>query len=206
MCFSVQASFAAALLLSTLGYTALRRVRSSRYYPFACVPMFFALQQYAEGALWLNHDYGILHELVKLAVYAFLGIAFGGWPILMPFALYLIEKDISRRIVLSLLLLWGIAFAAYSLWALSTYGAEAVIQEHHIYYSFIAPQSNSFNMFLYWIPVVGSFFVSSKRFMPLFGLIVSIALAVSYYMWYTYLTSVWCFFAALLSACVVALV
>lgn len=206
MCFSVQASFAVALLLSVLAVIALRRVRAHRYYPFASIPGLFALQQYAEGVIWLNHDYGSAYELVKPAAYTFLGIAFGVWPVLMPFALYLIEKDVRRRVVLSVLLLWGIACAAYSLWALTTYGAQAVVKEHHIYYDFVAPQASNFNMFLYWMPVVGSFFVSSRKFMPLFGALVSLALAASYYIWYTYLTSVWCFFAAIISACIIALI
>jgi hypothetical protein len=206
MCFSVQASFASALLLSALGYLALRRVHSRRYYPFACIPLFFALQQYAEGILWLHHDYNLMPQWTSFATYTFLITAFGIWPLWMPFSLYLVEKDITRRIVLSLLVLWGIAFSAYCLWVLSIYGAHAVIREHHIYYTFSSPQANAANMLFYWMPVVGSFFVSSRRFMSLFGVVITLALIATYYIWYTYLTSIWCFFAALLSAFVVLLV
>ena len=53
MCFSASASFGAGIVISTIGVVTLKKVSSPAHYYFALIPLFFAIQQFAEGFLWL---------------------------------------------------------------------------------------------------------------------------------------------------------
>lgn len=53
MCFSAGASFAGALVLGATGVATLKTNRSADSRLFASVPVIFALQQAAEGLVWL---------------------------------------------------------------------------------------------------------------------------------------------------------
>lgn len=53
MCFSPQASFGAAAVLSVLGAVGLKKANGSRRSLIAAIPCIFAIQQALEGFVWL---------------------------------------------------------------------------------------------------------------------------------------------------------
>src|SRR5690242_16873221 len=53
VCFSAQASFVAAAVLTGIGAVSVRRAPTRRHVAFGAVPLIFAAQQAVEGALWL---------------------------------------------------------------------------------------------------------------------------------------------------------
>ena len=55
MCFSAKASFIAAGTLSVIGLLSVKKAYSGnqKFLPFATTPLIFALQQTAEGCVWL---------------------------------------------------------------------------------------------------------------------------------------------------------
>ena len=60
MCFSPEASFAGGLIISSIGIATVTKVYKSSQLLFAAIPLFFGIQQFIEGALWLtipNPDY-----------------------------------------------------------------------------------------------------------------------------------------------------
>src|SRR5690242_9093334 len=62
MCFSVGASFTASGILAVIGGFAL--VRAPKYYrALAAIPLLFALQQFAEGVVWMT----LTHPLAELS-------------------------------------------------------------------------------------------------------------------------------------------
>ena len=54
MCFSAGASFAGGAVLSVVGIATQGKVRKPKQRLFAVIPLLFALQQFAEGILWIT--------------------------------------------------------------------------------------------------------------------------------------------------------
>ncbi len=215
MCFSATASFMASGVLSAIGLLSLvsvsrqtTAVRSARY-PLALTPLFFGVQQLAEGLVWLGVGRGWDPILVSIFGKSFLFFAYGIWPFWIPFALSRIEQSKARKQILLLLLAVGTTLSAVLLGGLMKYGATVAIVGHHVAYDvslFPAIARSWVMVFVYMVPVVGSFFVMHDLRFRLFGALVFGSAALAYVIWAFWFTSIWCFFAALLSGMVVWLV
>ena len=82
-----------------------------------------------------------------------------------------------------------------------------VHQSSIVYYIDVAlPFSINYVLFMYAIPVIGSFFVSSHKSLWVFGGAILGSLVIAFYFKYEQLISVWCFFSALLSVLVLGIV
>src|SRR5256885_1092846 len=102
MCFSATASLGLAGGVGGGGGAAVERCGAPRRRLVAAVPLLFGAKQVAEGTVWLTFEsHAALH---RLAVAAYLGVAFIVWPIWLPASLYLVERDATRRRVLACLL------------------------------------------------------------------------------------------------------
>jgi hypothetical protein len=198
MCFSAQASFAASAGLLALGSYALARHHSKKSWMMACIPLFFGIQQAAEGVVWLTQTGHISYPLTSsLAPYMFLFFAFFIWPLWMPTA---VEKFDGSHVLTPPLQLIGAGTALLLAFFTLSNGVTVSSYHHHITYSVDYP------LWLYWplgigyvLAVVLPFFLASERLLPLFGAAVFSACVISYTAFYMAFTSVWCFFAALLS-------
>lgn len=205
MCFCAGASFTAAFLLSVVGVFSLAQVRARNQVLFAMVPLFFALQQAAEGVVWQSLTGSIDPSWLPLATRTFLSFAYIIWPVIVPGALL----ALSRRKVLYGFLAVGVVVSAVLTCQLLTYGAEAVIEGSHVVYRMIEPLPElltaavPYLVVLYLIPTVGSFFVMRDWLFAGFGLVLLASALISAWVFTTWFTSVWCFFAALLSVAVV---
>jgi len=54
MCFSATASFSAGAVLRGIGALTLKAARRPCEWPFAAIPLLFAIQQLIEGMIWLT--------------------------------------------------------------------------------------------------------------------------------------------------------
>jgi hypothetical protein len=111
MCFSATASFTVAAALVPVGICALvvaRRV-DSNWLALASYPVFFAIQQVAEGFLWLALADGN-QTGEAIAARAFLFFSHFFWLFWVPFSVIWIEREVWRRQVLSALAVFGAAF------------------------------------------------------------------------------------------------
>ncbi len=54
MCFSPEASFTASAVITTVGIISLKKSQNTESKIMACIPLFFGLQQFAEGVVWLS--------------------------------------------------------------------------------------------------------------------------------------------------------
>jgi hypothetical protein len=81
------------------------------------------------------------------------------------------------------------------------YGVSAQALGCHIYYDVSIPASEEkVGTLLYLLTTVAPFFVSSLPYMNIFGFILLLSYIISYQFYFTYLISIWCFFAAILSS------
>lgn len=203
MCFSAQASFVASGGLAILGMLSLKKVKRSNAYPFAVVPLLFAFQQACEGIVWLTLADPAYEALNNYAMYGFLFFAFFFWPIWIPYALITVETNTKRRNMLYGLLGIGFGISSALVWAVIQHGVAAEITCSHIKYAVEIPDTfHEWGVWIYTLATVVPFFVSNKRLAWIFGLLLLGSMLITAYAYTAYFTSVWCFFAALLSTAI----
>lgn len=202
MCFSPQASFAAAALIGGLGLVSLFLVTRVADLPLASLPLLFGIQQAIEGALWLVLPQGE-GGLSQALTVSFLFMAKALWPVYAPMAVMLAEPRPERRRLMEICLVAGAALSANLLAGLAVYHQSATLHVGHIRYA--TEQAIPFWTFLlYAVVVCTPLMASSHRAIRLFGAIVfagGIAGALGYAFEFV---SVWCFFAAVASGVLVA--
>jgi len=210
MCFSAEASFAAgAALLPAGAYCArIAVLKRPTYLPLALFPAFFGFQQIAEGFVWIGLDRNDPALLVPAAL-VFLAFALGFWPSWIPLSMLFIEerKKMRRLLVggaLCGLLLGGILYLPLAL------GADdwlRVMVVHHSirYYPDGLPAfdlvPHDFFDAAYGIIVLTPFFlVSADRRFVWFRWLMALSATIAFFTFREVFVSVWCFFAAVLSA------
>lgn len=200
MCFSATASFVAGAGLSAAGAATIRKTKKKSEIPFASIPLLFGIQQAIEGVVWLTFSYHVplIHALATYGV-AFFAYAF--WPMFMPFAVRLLEKDAKRKKALSVFQCIGLVVGMYIAYYMITSGVTSAVTHESIRYHFDQP-FGYYAFVLYMIAGCGSCFVSSQKIVNLFGMLLVLSLGVTYFFYSTYIVSIWCLFAAILSVVV----
>ena len=202
MCFSATASFTLSGILGVTGVASIARSKTPTTRQFAAIPLLFGLQQFSEGIVWSTMDAPAHLALHETAVVSFLAIALVIWPMWAPLALWRIEPEEVRRKVLMSFLILGVIIAAIALRLLLKWEPVAVIKGNSLDYKhatmgFAIPE---FALLLaYSVPTVGSFLVSTRPMVRTIGLALFVSLVLAILIKREALTSVWCFFAAVLS-------
>lgn len=206
MCFSASASFTASSALSLIGLMALWRTNfDKRLLPVATIPLIFGIQQAAEGMVWLG-IHNNRADLITIFSYIFLGIAMIGWPVIVPYAVYALEKNKQRKQILKNLLFVGLVIACALIGALLMVPLRVSIQKHHIVYDIsMADGWMWFATFFYIVVTIVPAFISTQPYARLLGVILSCTYIISYILFSYAHISIWCFIAALLSILILLL-
>jgi hypothetical protein len=203
MCFSAEASFAGGVIISAIGVATVTKVHKSSQIVFASIPLFFGIQQIVEGSLWLTIPLPDYASMQKVFTYIFLIMADFLWPTMIPLAVLLMEENLKRKKIMLVLLGMGITLSLYYAFCLITFDVSPQISGYHIYYSTTFPKFLSMPAFIiYLIVTIIPLFISSIKRTRLMGVLMFLSCVISAIFFTQYLTSVWCFFAALLSAVV----
>lgn len=200
MCFSASASFTAGAALLAVGAVTVRKASGRAELPFAVIPLLFGVQQVIEGALWvaLRAD-AALAGAVLAQIYSLFSHVL--WPAYVPLAVLLLESVAWRRKVLWAFLTLGVATALYLLYSLVRFPIIAEAAGGHIRYL-------ALHLYVLWVMAVylaatiASLCFSSHRAVVAFGVLAFTAALAAYAAYAAWFISVWCFFAALLSAVV----
>jgi len=207
MCFSPTASFGASAVLLTIGLIAQKKAKTAPQHIFAGVPLIFAVQQFFEGVLWLALMHTAYAHWERLATYAFLIFAQVIWPVYVPLAIMLLEKNQVRKKILSYLLVIGTLLAVYLSYCLAMYNVSATIDGHHIRYSVDFPGANRwYSGIFYFIPTAISPFISGIKRIRLLGVVIILSYIITRIFYQYYVISVWCYFAAVISVIVLAVI
>lgn len=195
MCFSAAASLAAGGTLSVVGGLTLAKVKNKSELPFASIPLLFGVQQLIEGAVWLSFGSPVLNTI---ATYAYSMFSHVLWPVFVPFAVLMIETDLTRKKILRLFSFSGLAVGLYLLYFILVDPVTA-----HIVNNSIAYHSPHLYVYLvmafYLVATCGSCLVSSHKIINIFGIVLFISFAIAAWFFTETFFSVWCFFAAILS-------
>ena len=195
MCFSAPASFAAAAVTGGIGIGCFARAQGRSELPLAAMPLWFSLQQFVEGLLWLTLPVAPQSPDATVLTIAFLLFAVVLWPVYVPLAALLVEPDGRRRALMWVLAGAGAVIAAYFAGALASEDHRASILGGHIFYEAPRP-SPPWVAVTYMIATCVPLLASSRRALNVLGMIVSAGALLSYAFYWQVFTSVWCFFAA----------
>ena len=200
MCFSASASFTASAVLAGMGALSLYQAQRPHERLFAAMPLWFALQQFVEGLLWLSLQQPT-PWLTQLTTYVFAFFSHVWWPIYVPLSVLQLEPAGWRRQGLWLFVLAGTALGAYLLTILLSFPVQVHASSQHIEY--ISPHFHALaTMGVYLLTAAVSPLLSSHRVVRWLGVTSVLAFMVAYAVYATWFISVWCFFAALLSGIV----
>ena len=192
MCFSASASFIAAGALATLGGISLASAKKKDKV-LAAIPIMFSIQQFCEGIQWLYLNSGSSSPILG---YFFLFFAFILWPIYIPVAVYILDK--KERKILGWFIFVGIAVAIYFVTILMMGPLNVLKINSCVAYYFNFPFQNVV-VLAYMLAIIGSFFISSLNIFRYFGIVIGFLGLVSWFFFALTFTSVWCFFAAMVS-------
>lgn len=195
MCFSATASFLSGTALSSMGTAALIRNKEKRNIPLASIPLFFGIQQIFEGFVWTT---AAGSQCQQVSVYGFLVFALVFWPFYTPLAFYLAEKNDKRKKIMAFLFFLGTVVAFYFLRLMLTQPIHSEIVNNSIQYVINAPFVLTFTL-IYFIATCVSAILSTHKRLRIFGILLTISLALSLYFYFVTFTSIWCFLAAILS-------
>lgn len=206
MCFSAEMSFGAGTALITTGIVALRISRPNQIM-FAMIPLLFGIQQVSEGMVWLSHLYSMSPNMSYFFGKMYLIFAFIVWPIWIPISVYFFNKNaISKRLV-NLSIIIGTTVSVYLGFVLFYNGLITEIVCYHIkYHVDYTPPFKNHSTFIgisYLASLVIPTCFNKVNFIKVFGLFLIASYFLSRFFYANYFTSVWCFFAALISFVVV---
>jgi hypothetical protein len=200
MCFSASASFGAGVVLSVIGVAAIRKVQRPSQFAFASIPLIFAIQQISEGFVWLSLIDPFYASLEMGATYSYLFFAQIVWPLFVPLAFLYFEKDDKPKIFGKILVAIGAIVSFYLTYCLFAYHVQAKNISYHIAYEQDYPELLSgFGILFYVVATIVPPFLSRLKYMWVLGVAILVSYIITYIFYTDYLTSVWCFFASIIS-------
>ena len=180
----------------TIGAVTVRRASGSEI-PFAAIPIFFAIQQLIEGTLWLALP--AQSSLVHILTVAYLVFANILWPIYVPVAIWMIEPNELRRKRLLVPLAAGALTTLFFVGALAMQPVSAAIIGSHIHYDFPHPHDKMAFAFYATATCIAPL-LSSYKLVQWLGATLIVSMIAAYIIYAAWFASVWCYFAALISA------
>lgn len=202
MCFSENVSYGAAALLITTGAVTTFGNTAREQRMIAAIPFLFGIQQVAEGIVWQTLEMGSFDWLRQFAGALFVSVVFVVWPSWLPWSLYQVEKNEKRKTILKAIGVMGLGVSVLAVSVLTGVDIKAYRIGHSLGYAFLNFKRSwpaSFDFLLYDIPTMLPFFVSSLKTVKKAGYLVLGSLIVAQIINREATTSVWCFFAALIS-------
>ncbi|PRZ27932.1 DUF6629 family protein [Flavobacterium granuli] len=207
MCFSASASFGAAIILSAISISTIKKVEKPSQIYFACIPLLFCAQQLSEGFLWLALTQPAYALFQNITTYIFLFFAQILWPVWLPFSLYKLENNSRIKQKIKLFLGMGILVSFYLAYCLISFDVKAEIVGYHISYIQNYPiLFGNYGDLLYIMATTLPPLISSIKRMWTLGATIFISYVFTLFFYADYVISVWCFFASAISVAVLYLI
>ena len=206
MCFSANASFGAGVVLVVIGVISIKKVQHPSQILFASIPLLFAVQQISEGILWVTLPNPAYTALSQVMTYVFLFFAQFFWPLWVPIAILILEKESKRKRIQKVLVGMGMIVALYFAYCLISYPVHSKIIGYHVTYKVEYPNLlGRYGGIFYLIATVVPPFFSHIKKMWMFGTSMLISYLITAIFYDHYVVSVWCFFASIISISIYAI-
>ena len=201
MCYSPEADLVAGVVVGAVGIDGLRNVDDRRDLALATVPLVLAAHQLIEAVGWWGLQGRVPEAAGRLAIVAYLIIAMGVVPGLLPYAVMRTERSPARQRLMVPFVVLGMTVGAVLLVALSTGPYGASIGGRYIAYETTLPWSGVIAV-AYVIAVCTPLLLSSHRRLVVFGAInVVIVIGLATLLASGFI-SLWCVWAAISSVVV----
>ncbi|WP_424323575.1 DUF6629 family protein [Gordonia sp. (in: high G+C Gram-positive bacteria)] len=204
MCFSATASFVGAGVITAAGVATLALVRDVRQLPFASLPLLFGIHQALEGWTWLELGDREGATLSGPGVHMWVMFAWAVLPVLVPWSVWLMEKDPRRRRLLLAPVVVGGLLGVYMLYLATQSGIGVTVVDHSLDYELGVPFSSALLAVPYVFATCVAPAMSSFPFVIAMGVGNFIAMTAAAIMNVSGYSSIWCTFAAFLSLIVFA--
>lgn len=201
MCLSAEADLAAGIVVGVIAVDGFRHVRRSAELPLACLPLVLAGHQLVEAAVWLGLGGKIDPSVWRPALYAYLVLAFGVLPVLVPVAVGALEPPAVRR-RMEWFTVVGVVVSIWLMYAVAKGPVVATIQHRHIDY-FVDLWRGGVVVALYVVAVCGPLLLSRYRQVRWFGAANLVAAAFLAWLSKSSFISLWCVWAAITSVAIV---
>jgi Family of unknown function (DUF6629) len=203
MCFSPQGDLAGGVAVMAIGVEALRRLQGRRELAVvATLPLLLGAHQIDESLVWWGLQGRVPWSAGQVAMWIYLLFALVVLPILAPLLVFGIEPSRQRRRRIAPFLGLGVAVSAILLEAMLVGHPSARLGDAHLAYS-IGLQHGVAIIGLYVLATCGPMLVSSHRDVVWFGIANLVAVVVLARLCADGFTSLWCAYAAVLSAAIV---
>jgi len=202
VCFSPQADLVGGLVICAIGIDAARHVRRRRdFLLVACIPLLLGVHQLVEALVWWWLRGDVPDGIGRVALWAYLLIAFTVLPVFVPAAVIALEPTRRRRRLMVPFIVIGSVVAVVLLVAMIGGPVGVKLAPYHLSYS-IRLSDGLLVIACYVVAVCGSLLVSGYRNVAIFGIVNLLAVVIIARLTISGFASVWCGWAALSSAAV----
>ena len=202
MCFSPQADLVGGVVIAAIGVDAVRSARKRQgVVVLAVLPLLLGVHQMIEALVWLGLQGHVPHELERIALWAYLLIAFVVLPIFVPLAVLLNEPLPRRRWAMAPLVALGLGVAGDLFESMARGPVNVELHPYHLAY-IVDLSHGIFVTALYVAAVCGTLLLSSRRRVVMFGIVNLVAIGVIAWLTFDGFASVWCGWAAITSAAI----
>lgn len=208
MCFSAAVSFATSAVLIPVGLYSLRLVSPREaYWPFACVPLAFGLQQGFEGIVW-SGIHAQNPDLARFGMLSFLFFSHWFWLGWSPLIAWRLEPNVMIRRLCRWFMVAGAGLGAVLYLPLlinPDWAAPIVIQGSIEYQARFLTDAIPVGLsrLIYGLVLLVPYFLSSYWDIKVWGALIALSALLSYLVFNYVFVSIWCFFAAVLSIYVI---
>lgn len=212
MCFSAEASFATAALLIPAGAAAMAKAWriDKSFIPLCTLPLMFGVQQFMEGMVWVAGAAGAAADVERYSL-AYIFFSWIVWPIWVPVSVYFLEPGARRPLYLAFAIggsmLGGLQFVPYLThegWLTTTFLGRAIAYKDLNLLDALISREGVYA--LYVIFIIAPLLVSTRREAKIFGLLVLVALTITYFFFAFAYISAFCVGAAIMSVYLVVMI
>jgi hypothetical protein len=202
VCFSPQADLVGGAVIGAIGIGAVRNAqRRHGHVALAALPLLLGAHQIIEAFVWLGLQGHEPQSLERIALWAYLLIAFVVLPIYVPLAVLFNEPSRRRQKVMAPLVALG-ALVAIILFATMVRGPVSVrLRPYHLAYS-LDLNHGALIVVLYVIAICGTLLLSTRRRVVAFGIVNLVAVGIIAWLTVDGFASVWCGWAAISSGAI----
>lgn len=201
LCFSPEADLLAGLVITGIGVNTLRHVRHRRELPLAVIPLLLGAHQLIEAFVWWGERGDVSPATGRVAMWAYLLIAFCVLPVLIPAGVIGIEPMAKRRWLMSAMLTLGVVVSVVLFVQMLRGPVTVEERPFHLYYEANLTLGGPI-VALYMAAVCVPLLLSRYRHVVYFGMANLAAAVVLAFTIQSGFTSIWCAWAAVASAAI----
>jgi hypothetical protein len=197
VCFSPQADLIAGIGVTAIGVDACRNIRGrSDHLLLATLPLILGVHELVEDFVWWGLQGHVPHEAGRVALWAYMVIAFVVLPVFVPLAVLMLEPTVRRRRRMAPFVALGVVVSTVLLVAMLRGPVSAARHPWHLSYS-IELHHAVIIVGLYVVAICGALLFSGYRHIALFGMANLAAVVALAALTADGFASLWCVYAAI---------